>query len=88
MLANRTRISIAKSETPQRRSSAASQRRKLPAAASRRRRRVRRLVVATCLLLTAVIGALPVYVRPQIDQPRHADAILILGGFGDSRYAC
>jgi hypothetical protein len=26
-------------------------------------------------------------VRPQIDQLRHADAILILGGFGDHRYS-
>jgi len=38
-------------------------------------------MVAVCLLLTAaVIGGLPVYVRPQIDPLRHADAILILGG--------
>jgi hypothetical protein len=45
------------------------------------------LVVSVCLLLTAaVVGGLPVYVRPQIDQLRHADAILILGGFGDDRY--
>jgi hypothetical protein len=45
-------------------------------------------VISTCLLLTAaVISALPVYVRPQIDQLRHADAILILGGFGDGRYS-
>jgi uncharacterized SAM-binding protein YcdF (DUF218 family) len=55
---------------------------------SRWRRRVRRSVISTCLLLTAaVISALPVYVRPQIDQLRHADAILILGGFGDGRYS-
>jgi hypothetical protein len=48
---------------------------------------MRRLVVSVCLLLiAAVIGGLPVYVRPQIDPLRHADAILILGGKGDSRY--
>jgi hypothetical protein len=38
------------------------------------------------LLIAAVIGGLPVYVRPQIDPLRHADAILILGGTGRSRY--
>ena len=48
---------------------------------------MRRSVASVCLLLiAAVIGGLPVYVRPQIDRPRHADAILILGGKGDSRY--
>ena len=48
---------------------------------------MRRLVVSVCLLLiAAVIGGLPVYVRPQIDRLRHADAILILGGEGESRY--
>jgi uncharacterized SAM-binding protein YcdF (DUF218 family) len=45
------------------------------------------LVVSVCLLLiAAVIGGLPVYVRPQIDQLRHADAILILGGPSYARY--
>ena len=38
------------------------------------------------LLIAAVIGGLPVYVRPQIDQLRHADAILILGGPYYHRY--
>ena len=38
------------------------------------------------LLIAAVIGGLPVYVRPQIDQLRHADAILILGGRYYHRY--
>ena len=48
---------------------------------------MRRLVASVCLLLiAAVIGGLPVYVRPQIDRLRHADAILILGGEGKSRY--
>jgi uncharacterized SAM-binding protein YcdF (DUF218 family) len=45
-------------------------------------------VASVCLLLiAAVISGLPVYVRPQIDPLRHADAILILGGPGDSRYS-
>ena len=51
------------------------------------RHRIPRLVLWTSLLLTVTaIAGLPVYVRPHIDQPRHADAILILGGFGDPRY--
>ena len=49
--------------------------------------RIRRVVVSGCLLLiAALIGGLPVYVRPQIDQLRQADAILILGGSGYGRY--
>ena len=49
--------------------------------ATRRRRRFRRVLVSVCLLLiAAVIAGLPVYVRPQVDRLRHADAILILGG--------
>jgi hypothetical protein len=48
---------------------------------------IRRFVVAICLLLTAaLIVGLPVYVRPQIDRLRHADAILILGGAYYHRY--
>jgi uncharacterized SAM-binding protein YcdF (DUF218 family) len=44
-------------------------------------------MASACLLLTAaLIGGLPVYVRPQIDRLRHADAIFILGGYGDLRY--
>ena len=59
----------------------------MPRGESRRRRYIRRLMASVCLLLiAAVIGGLPVYVRPQIDPLRHADAILILGGEGDSRY--
>ena len=69
------------------RSSARSRCRTLPRGDSRRRRCIRRLVASVCLLLiAAVIGGLPVYVRPQIDRLRHADAILILGGADDSRY--
>ena len=44
-------------------------------------------MASVCVLLIAVvICGLPVYVRPHIDPLRHADAILILGGFGDDRY--
>jgi hypothetical protein len=42
--------------------------------------------VACLLLIAAVIGGLPVYVRPQIDPLRHADAIFVLGGEGFNRY--
>jgi len=53
----------------------------------RRTHRVRRFVVSICLLsILAFIAGLPVYVRPQIDEVRHADAILLLGGYGDERY--
>ena len=69
------------------RSPARSRCRTLPLGDSRRWRCIRRLVASVCLLLiAAVIGGLPVYVRPQIDPLRHADAILILGGEGYSRY--
>jgi hypothetical protein len=37
------------------------------------------------LLIAAVIGE-PVYVRPQIDPLRHADAIVVLGGPPVARY--
>jgi uncharacterized SAM-binding protein YcdF (DUF218 family) len=44
-------------------------------------------VVSLCvLLIAAVIGGLPVYVRPQIDPLRHADAIVVLGGPPVARY--
>ena len=53
----------------------------------RRRRLVPRWLVSLCMLLiAAVIAALPVYVRPQIDPLRHADAILVLGGRDYDRY--
>ena|ERR1700739_280304 len=49
--------------------------------------RIRRVVVSACLVFTAIVTAgVPVYVRPQTDQLRHADAILILGGENYSRY--
>jgi uncharacterized SAM-binding protein YcdF (DUF218 family) len=54
----------------------------------RRWRRVRRLLVLLCtLFIVAVLAGLPVYVRPQIDPLRHADAILVLGGRDYDRYA-
>ncbi|MDH6196225.1 uncharacterized SAM-binding protein YcdF (DUF218 family) [Mycobacterium frederiksbergense] len=53
----------------------------------RRRRWISRFIATACLLLTAaLIGGLPVYLQPQIDPVRHADAIFVLGGYGDQRY--
>jgi hypothetical protein len=55
--------------------------------ATRRRRRVRITLLSLCLaLIGAVVAGVPVYVRPQIDSLRHADAILILGGPDYERY--
>ncbi len=58
--------------------------------ATHRRRRFRRVLVSVCLMLVvavvAVVAGLPVYVRPQVDPLRHADAILILGGPDYRRY--
>ncbi|HEY7052909.1 MAG TPA: YdcF family protein [Mycobacterium sp.] len=51
------------------------------------RRILRPLLWACLLLILAVGGGLPVYVRPQIDPLRPADAIVILGGFAESRYS-
>jgi hypothetical protein len=60
---------------------------RLAMAVTRRRPRIRWVMVPVCLLLiAAVIGGLPVYVRPEVDPLRHADAILVLGGDGFSRY--
>lgn len=44
------------------------------------------MLVLAVLLIASVIGGLPVYVRPHVDQLRRADAILVLGGPGDDRY--
>jgi DUF218 domain len=38
------------------------------------------------VFVAAVIGGWPVYVRPQTDPLRHADAILVLGGPPADRY--
>jgi hypothetical protein len=52
-----------------------------------RRSLVGRVAMLVCLLFTVAAAAgLPVYVRPQIDQLRHADAILILSGPYHGRY--
>ena len=61
--------------------------RSLPPGDRRPPRRIRRWVIVVCvLLIAAMIGGLPVYVRPQIDPLRHADAIFVLGGYGYGRY--
>lgn len=50
-------------------------------------RRVRRTVAVLTALLALVVGSgIPVYVRPQIDELRRADALLILGGYDYGRY--
>ena len=65
----------------------AAHRRRFSADDPRRWRLVRRWLVSLCILLiTAVLAGLPVYVRPQIDALRHADAILVLGGRDYDRY--
>ena len=43
-------------------------------------------VILLVLVLAVVLAGVPVYVRPQIDPLRHADAILILGGYEYDRY--
>ncbi|NUS43133.1 MAG: YdcF family protein [Mycobacteriaceae bacterium] len=57
--------------------------------ARRRRRRARALRVLAAVV--AAVGALaalgwPVYVRPQVDPLRHADAVVVLGGTAYERY--
>jgi uncharacterized SAM-binding protein YcdF (DUF218 family) len=69
------------------RSSAESRLHTVRGGAGRRGRRIRRLLAPICLvLIAAVIAGLPVYVRPQVDPLRHADAILVLGGPAYGRY--
>jgi hypothetical protein len=48
-------------------------------------RLIRRFAMLVCLLFTT--AGLPVYVSPQIDQLRHADAILVLSGPYYGRYS-
>jgi hypothetical protein len=51
------------------------------------RRRIRRVSVwAGLLTVLVVLAGLPIYVRPQVDPLRRADAILVLGGPDHSRY--
>ena len=58
-----------------------------PRGRRRWRKRIWRWLVSLCaLLIVAAIAGVPVYVRPQIDQLRPADAIFILGGEGWGRY--
>lgn len=61
----------------------------LPSSSRRLRwRRFRRWVLVVCAtLVVAGIAGVPVYVRPQIDPLRHADAIFIVGGPGWNRYS-
>lgn len=51
-----------------------------PARNAARKAVLRTLAVLLVVVLTAVAAGYPVYVRPQTDQPRPADAILVLGG--------
>ena len=50
-------------------------------------RLIRPCAMIVCLLFTAAAAGLPVYVTPQIDQLRHADAILVLSGPFHRRYS-
>jgi uncharacterized SAM-binding protein YcdF (DUF218 family) len=54
-----------------------------------RRSRRTRVIVASVVLSLAVVAAagFPVYVEPQVDSPRPADAIFVLGGNGYERYS-
>ncbi|MGX1804460.1 YdcF family protein [Nocardia sp. NPDC055321] len=52
-----------------------------------RRRPVRAGLAVLVLLGVFVAAGFPVYVRPQVDPLRHADAIVVLGGEGIDRYA-
>ncbi|MDH6242420.1 hypothetical protein [Mycobacterium sp. OTB74] len=54
--------------------------------AVRRHRLLRWIALVSNLVLAAGIAGLPVYVHPQVDQLRHADAIMILGGYKYDRY--
>ncbi|WP_067671360.1 YdcF family protein [Nocardia miyunensis] len=48
--------------------------------------RARWVVLVVIVLLAGTVAALwPVYVRPQVDSPARADAILVLGGAHDGR---
>jgi uncharacterized SAM-binding protein YcdF (DUF218 family) len=50
----------------------------------------RRPIVVSVLLCLAVLvaGGFPIYVAPQVDPLRKADAIFVLGGTGYERYPC
>lgn len=43
-------------------------------------------IMVPFLLVVAAFAGVPLYVQPRVDQLRHADAIFILGGYGQERY--
>jgi uncharacterized SAM-binding protein YcdF (DUF218 family) len=51
-----------------------------------RTRAARWSLILLVLVSAVALAGVPVYVRPQIDRLRHADAILILGGYEYDRY--
>ena len=54
---------------------------------SGRSHRAAYVVTALCTsLVIAVVAGWPVYVCPQVDQPRRADAVFVLGGADYGRY--
>ncbi len=58
-----------------------------PSSRTRRQRLWRQIVLWPCVIaVVAVAAGFPVYVRPQIDPLRSADAIFILGGADYRRY--
>ncbi len=56
------------------------------AVTDRGRRRRTIIVSVLCSALVFALAGMPVYVAPQIDQLRRADAIFVLGGNGYQRY--
>ena len=54
--------------------------------AALRTRAGRWATILLVIVFAVVLAGVPVYVRPQIDPLRHADAILILGGYEYDRY--
>jgi len=50
-------------------------------------RRIARIALGVLLVVACLgLAGFPVYVRPQIDPLSKADAIFVLGGYGDDRY--
>ncbi|WP_084515111.1 YdcF family protein [Nocardia acidivorans] len=58
-----------------------------PVRPRRTRRRISVAAAVIALIAGIIAAGYPVYVRPQVDPLRHADAILVLGGEGVDRYA-
>lgn len=44
------------------------------------------LLIAASLFLVVIVAGAPVYLKPQVDPLRRADAIFVLGGAGYERY--